>query len=117
MADKKEDIRTPDIYNYLTRRDLSDMSTVELRKLRNISNDAYDGILGGLKSIGELGFWACANEGYTPNLAKEDLERVSRLLMHLPRIAEALSFNAENAQFVICQRDGFPFTEVNNGEH
>lgn len=117
MADKKEDIRMPDIHDYLINRNLESMSTGELRKLYSVSSDACDGIMAGLKSIGELGFWACANEDYTANQAKEDLQRVSELLMYLPRIAEALAFNADNAQFTINQREGFPYAEVNNGKH
>lgn len=114
MADKSINGQTPDIYSYLINHNLDAMSTDELRKLRNISSDACDGIMSGLKSIGELGFWACANKNYTANQAKADLIRISESLMYLPRIAEALAFNAENAQFVIYQREGFPYTEVSN---
>lgn len=114
MNDKKE-TKQLDIYDYLTRTDLSQLSTDELRKLHLISNQSSDGIMAGLRVMGECAFWACANEDYTANQAKADLRRISESLMHLPRIAEALAFNAENAQFVIYQREGFPYAEVNNG--
>ncbi|WP_336844606.1 hypothetical protein [Providencia rettgeri] len=114
MNDRKE-IKQLDIYDYLTRTDLSQLSTEELHKLRCISNSASDGIMTGLKAMGECAFWACANEDYTANQARADLRRISESLMYLPRIVEALAFNAENAQFVIYQREGFPYAEVNNG--
>lgn len=117
MADKKEDIGTPDIHDYLINRNLESMSTGELRKLHSVSSDACDGIMAGLKAMGECAFWACDSENYSDSQAKDDLRRISESLMYLPRIAEALAFNAENAQFKIYQRDGFPFAEVNNGEH
>lgn len=113
MTDKKE-TKQLDIHDYLTRTDLSQLSTEELRKLKGISNSASDGIMAGLKAMGECAFWACANEDYTANQAKEDLMRISESLMYLPRIAEALAFNAENAQFVIYQREGFPYAEAGN---
>lgn len=114
MTDKELNERTPDIYNYLIRHDLSPLSTKELQKLVTVSNDAHDGLMSGLQAIGNLSFWARANKNYTDNLAKEDLQRVSELLMHLPSIANAISLNAENAQCVIYQREGFPYTEVND---
>lgn len=115
MTDKTATERTPDIYDYLTRSDLSRLSTEELRKLSGISICASDGIMAGLKAMGECAFWACANEDYTANQAKDDLHRISESLMYLPRIVEALNLNAENAQFLIYQREGFPYTEVSNG--
>lgn len=114
MPDKKE-TKQLDIYDYLTRTDLSQLSTEELHKLKGISGSACEGIMAGLKAMGECAFWACSTEDYTANQAKDDLRRISESLMHLPRIAEALALNAKNAQFVIYQREGFPYTEVKNG--
>ncbi|HHZ8503655.1 TPA: hypothetical protein ACWL6U_001120 [Morganella morganii] len=117
MADKKEDIRTPDIHDYLINRNLESMSTGELRKLCNTSNDVSYGLMRGLKTMGELAFWACDSENYSDTQAKDGLRGIGECLMYLPRIVEALNINAENAQFLIYQREGFPFAEVNNGEH
>lgn len=116
MADKKEE-KALDIHDYLIRSDLSRLSTEELRKLSGISICASDGIMAGLKAMGECAFWACDSENYTDKQARADLHRISESLMYLPRIVEALNLNAENAQFVIYQREGFPFTEVNNGKY
>ncbi|MBE8614828.1 hypothetical protein CYG68_21135 [Morganella morganii] len=114
MADKKE-IKPADIHNCLIRTDLNQLSTEELQRLCGISICASDGIMAGLKAMGECAFWACANENYSDSQAKDDLRRISESLMYLPRIAEALASNADNAQFLIYQREGFPYTEVNNG--
>jgi hypothetical protein len=116
MTDKKE-IKPADIHDYLIRTDLSQLSTEELQRLHGISVSASDGIMAGLKAMGECAFWACDSENYSDSQAKDDLRRISESLMYLPRIAEALSLNADNARFLIYQRDGFPFAEVNNGEH
>ncbi|EBR9859245.1 TPA: hypothetical protein OTQ86_000981 [Morganella morganii] len=106
-----------DIYNHLIRRDMDSMSTDELRDLRNASSDTLDGLMAALKVMGECAFWACDSENYSDSQAKEDLHRISESLMYLPRIAEALAFNADEAQFKIYQREGFPYTEVDNGKH
>lgn len=113
MTDKQP--KELDIFDYLIRRDLSKLSTEELRKLGNISSSTSDGLMAGLKAIGELGFWACMNEDYPDSQARDDLSRISEMLMYLPRIVDALNTNASNAQFLIYQREGFPYTEVNNG--
>ncbi|HFP7857009.1 TPA: hypothetical protein ACHDW3_002040 [Morganella morganii] len=37
--------------------------------------------------------------------------------MYLPRLIDAMRFTEDEAQFKIYQREGFPFTGVNNGKH
>ncbi|WP_413493047.1 hypothetical protein [Morganella psychrotolerans] len=106
-----------DIYDFIVRMDLDSMSTDELRSLRSVSSDTCNGLLSGLKSVGECAFWACANEDYSNEQAKDDLRRIGESLMYLPRLIDALHFTEDEAQFKIYQREGFPYTEVNNDKH
>ncbi|HEI8950906.1 TPA: hypothetical protein SLH21_002733 [Morganella morganii] len=106
-----------DIYNHLIRRDMDSMSTDELRDLRNASSDTLDGLMATLKVMGECAFWASANEDYSDEQAKDDLRRIGESLMYLPRLIHAMRFTEDEAQFKIYQREGFPFTGVNNGKH
>ncbi|HHQ6001274.1 TPA: hypothetical protein ACSRWF_003137 [Morganella morganii] len=106
-----------DIYDFIVRMDLDAMSTDELRSLKSVSSDTCGGLLSGLKAMGECAFWACDSENYSDSQAKEDLHRISESLMYLPRLIDAMRFTEDEAQFKIYQREGFPFTGVNNGKH
>lgn len=103
-----------DIFNYITRLDLDSMSTEELRELMNVSADTCDGLLSGLRTMGECAFWASANGNYHESQAKDDLRRIGESLMYLPRLIDAMRFNEHEAQFKIYQREGFPYTEAGN---
>ena len=94
-----------DIYDFIVRRDFDSMSTDELRLLKSVSSDTYHGLLSSLKVMGECAFWACINEEYSNEQAKDDLFRISESLM---------CFNEQEAEFKIYQREGFPYTEVSN---
>ncbi|MBT0332130.1 hypothetical protein ISO66_02015 [Morganella morganii subsp. morganii] len=106
-----------DIYDFIVRMDLDAMSTDELRSLKSVSSDTCDGLLSGLKTMGECAFWASANEDYSDEQAKDDLRRIGESLMYLPRLIDAMRFTEDEAQLKIYQREGFPYTEVNNGKH
>lgn len=106
-----------DIYDFIVRMDLDAMSTEELRSLKSVSSDTCDGLLSGMKAMGECAFWASANEDYSDEQAKDDLRRIGESLMYLPRLIDAMRFTEDEAQFKIYQREGFPFTGVNNGKH
>lgn len=106
-----------DIYDFIVRMDLDAMSTDELRSLKSVSSDTCDGLLSGLKAMGECAFWACADRDYPEGQAKDDLRRIGESLMYLPRLIDAMRFTEDEAQFRIYQRECFPYTEVNNGKH
>lgn len=97
-----------DIYNHLVRTNFDGMSTEELKDLRMNSEAAFSGVMAALSSIGELGFWAGANENYTKEQARDDLHSVSEALMYLPKIAKALNDTEQHARFEIHHREGFP---------
>ncbi len=103
-----------DIYDFIVRRDFDSMSTDELRLLKSVSSDTYHGLLSSLKVMGKCAFWACINEEYSNEQAKDDLFRISESLMYLPRLIDAMRFNEQEAEFKIYQREGFPYTEVGN---
>ncbi|QBY42623.1 hypothetical protein QE197_09640 [Arsenophonus nasoniae] len=100
-----------DIQHYLIADNLQAMSTKDLREMKGACEAGFDGIMSGLKAFGECAYWACSNENYADSQAKADLCRMSEALMCLPKIAQALIINAENAQFTLYQREGFPVSE------
>ncbi|PNM25780.1 hypothetical protein A6J66_017310 [Yersinia enterocolitica] len=97
-----------DIYNHLARNDFSQMDSKTLNEVRNQSEAAFDGIMSGIQSMGSMAFWATGGENYSDDLAAKDLRSLGEALMYLPRIAAALNDNAQNAQFEIWHREGFP---------
>ena len=97
-----------DIYNHLARCDFSQMDSKTLNEVRNQSEAAFDGVMSGIQSMGSMAFWAKDSENYSDDLAAKDLRSLGEALMYLPRIAAALNDNAQNAQFEIWHREGFP---------
>lgn len=97
-----------DIYNHLARCDFSQMDSKTLSEVRNQSEDAFNGIMAGIHGMGNMAFWATDSENYSDDLAAKDLRSLGEALMYLPRIAAALNDNAQNAQFEIWHREGFP---------
>lgn len=73
----------------------------ELNKISMHSEGAYEGIMSGLGSVGNVIFWACDNENYDDKAAREDLRNIGEMLMYLPGIAAALKFNAGEADAVL----------------
>ncbi|MFT4466398.1 MAG: hypothetical protein ACMX3H_19960, partial [Sodalis sp. (in: enterobacteria)] len=69
---------------------------------------AFDGIMSGLRALGSMAFWMRTSKEYGDDQAAEDLYSIGKLLMHLPRIAEALRQNADDADFELWHREGFP---------
>lgn len=97
-----------DIYHQLTRHDFRQMDTESLTEARNQYSTAFDGIMSGLRALGSMAFWARSSDGYGDEQAAEDLYSIGELLMHLPRIAEALHQNADNANLELWCRKGLP---------
>lgn len=92
------------IEQLLSRCDLHKESDETLANVRMHSEGAYEGIMSGLGSVGNIVFWACGNKDYTDDMAREDLCNLGEMLMHLPGIASALKFNADEADFNINER-------------
>lgn len=92
------------IEQLLSRCDLHKESDETLVNVRMHSEGAYEGIMSGLGSVGNIVFWACGNKDYTDDMAREDLCNLGEMLMHLPGIASALKFNADEADFNINER-------------
>ena len=92
------------IEQLLTRRDLDKEDDETLSCIRMHSEGAYEGIMSGLGSVGNILFWACDNKEYTGEMAKEDLRNLGEMMMYLPGIASALKFNADEADFSIRER-------------
>lgn len=92
------------IEQLLTRCDLGKEDDQALTAIRMHSEGAYEGIMSGLGSVGNIMFWACNNKDYTDEMAREDLCNLGEMLMYLPGIASALKFNADEADFNIIER-------------
>lgn len=93
-----------DIQQLLSRCDLNKEDDETLAELRMHSEAAFEGIISGLSSIGNITFWACDNEEYSDDMARKDLRNIGEMLMYLPGIAAALNFNAIEADFNINER-------------
>ncbi|EGA5001638.1 hypothetical protein H5V80_004987 [Salmonella enterica] len=92
------------IEQLLTRCDMGKEDDEALTEIRIHSEGAYEGIMSGLGSVGNIVFWACGNKDYADEMAREDLCNLGEMLMYLPGIASALKFNADEADFSINER-------------
>jgi hypothetical protein len=88
----------------LTRSDFHNEDNETLTEVRMHSEAAYDGIMSGLGSVGNIIYWACNNENYSDAMAREDLKNVGEMMMYLPGIASALRANADDADFNLKER-------------
>lgn len=89
------------IEQILTRCCSRDEPQEKLHRISMHSEGAYEGIMSGLGSVGNVIFWACDNENYDDKAAREDLRNIGEMLMYLPGIAAALKFNAGEADAVL----------------
>lgn len=92
------------IEQLLSRCDFGKENDETLTDIRMHSEGAYEGIMSGLGTVGNIAFWACDNKNYTDEMAREDLRNLGEMLMFLPGIASALKFNADEADFNINDR-------------
>ncbi|MBD8129161.1 hypothetical protein IFU37_014925 [Pantoea agglomerans] len=97
-----------DIYGHLVQMDFRGMDNETLGDLNNQCEDAHRAILAGIRAMGSLAFWAKTSKDYDDDTAAQDLHALGESLMCLPRIAEALNDTAQNAQYELWQRKGFP---------
>ena len=114
-----KEIKETDIYDYIARRDLSRLSTEELKRLCGVSDCAVSGLMNGLKAMGSMGFWASANKDYPESQARDDFMQFSESLTYTASIIEALNANIENGRFIINLRQSGEnrfdsYTEKNN---
>ncbi|MCT4713225.1 hypothetical protein MUA04_23935 [Enterobacteriaceae bacterium H11S18] len=94
-----------DIYHHISQPCLRESSTETLKEMSRDCDAAVSGLLAGMRAMGSMAFWACDSENYSPSLAAEDLRDLGESLMYLPRIVQALSENANNADFELRQRE------------
>ncbi|WP_202307791.1 hypothetical protein [Dryocola clanedunensis] len=94
-----------DIYHHLSQPCMRESSTEALREMSRDCDAAVSGLLAGMRAMGSMAFWACTSEDYAEELAKDDLRDLGESLMYLPRIVQALSENANNADFELRQRE------------
>lgn len=94
-----------EIYQDLTCLIHDDMSVKQLHQIRVNSEGAADGIMAGIQAIGELAFWAGSNPNYSDEQAKDALTGIGHALIYLPRITEALLFNADEATTAIKRKE------------
>lgn len=92
------------IEHVLSRCDLHKENDETLGNVRMHSEGAYEGIMSGLGSVGNIVFWACDNKDYTDDMARNDLRNIGEMMMYLPGIASALKFNADEADFNLRER-------------
>ena len=96
-----------DIYN-IAITEFRSMDMDALKDVRCHSEAAFSGIMAGMTAMGNLAYWASVSEEYSPEQALGDLRGIGEMMSQLPKIAEALSETAQNAQFEIYRREGFP---------
>jgi hypothetical protein len=94
-----------DIYHHISQPCLSETKTETLKEMSRDCDAAVSGILAAMRAMGSMAFWACTSEDYSEELAKDDLRDLGESMMYLPRIVQALSENANNAEFELRQRD------------
>lgn len=97
-----------DIYHILAVNDFRHTDTETLKSMSGQSEEAFSGVMAGIRTLGSLAFWAKNSDDYDDESAAMDLGYLSAALMILPRIAQALNDNAQNAQFELWKREGFP---------
>lgn len=87
-----------DIYHLLTRTDYKELSNNDLE----LASDTYDAaamaINSALSLIGNLVLEAEASDAYSGDEAKRDLYLTGLVMRHLPRLYQALTFNADLAR-------------------
>ncbi len=94
-----------DIYHTLTKYRFNSDAEADLKSHINASTDAYHGIMSGLQLIGNLAVAASSqtNGNYDPDDAKCDLFLLGSALTQLTRIAEAINYNRESAEYALTQ--------------
>lgn len=94
-----------DIYHLLTRTDYKELSTNDLEQASDTYDTAAMAINCALSLIGNLVLEAEASDAYSGDEAKRDLYLTGIALRHLPRLYQALSFNADLARHEHTERE------------
>jgi len=93
-----------DIFHCIANHDHVHKSTEELACIKSAAEDAYVGVIEGIRVIGSLAVAATGNEDYSDSAARGDLFLIGTALTQLTRIAAALEFNSENANYELTRR-------------
>ena len=96
-----------DIYHELVKAttDFKNFTDEDLAKSSDLYASGAFAITSALTLIGNLALDATNAEDYANEDARRDLILVSRVLRHLPRMAQALSQSSESADHVLAKRD------------
>jgi len=97
-----------DIYNAIATNayHLSNEHDETLMKHRDCFDDAEIAVTSALKLIGNLILEAEQSDCYSNEESRRDLSEVGRVLRSLPRLAQALNFNAREIDFELKRRKG-----------
>lgn len=87
------------LYNDLNRINLDSLSVSDLSGIEHRTSEAENDLMLGLSAIGNLMFWASANENYAPEQAKEDMYRLGAMLGTLSEVSRSLSNITNDAMF------------------
>jgi len=93
-----------DIYLALMANDFKAVDSKELQDIELIYGSAACGINSALRVIGNLLLEAEESESYSDSEAKRDLFLIGSALRSLPRMAQVLARNSNNAAFELKKR-------------
>lgn len=93
-----------DIYHALLNHELKQLDNDQLRHYQDTCELAYQSITDALRLIGNLTYEASQSEEYTDEDARRDFFLAGSALRDLPRIAQALQHNSQQAAFEIMRK-------------
>ena len=95
-----------DIYHAITHHSyhLNGMDEGTLREHRDYLDDAELSITTALKLIGDLVMETTFSDSYSDQESRRDLNSIGSVLRNLPRLAQALRFNATEIDFELKRR-------------
>lgn len=95
-----------DIYHALINHELQQMDTAQLRHYQDTCELASQAITDALRLIGNLTYEASQSEDYTAEEARRDFLLTGSALRDLPRIAQALQQNSQQAAYELMRKGG-----------
>lgn len=94
-----------DIYHALLNYELKRLDAHELQEYRDTCSLAAQSITDALRLIGNLIFEASQSEEYTAEEARKDFYLAGSALRDLPRIAQALEQNSQQATHELSRKE------------
>ncbi|NBJ34745.1 hypothetical protein GE191_13745 [Serratia fonticola] len=102
-----------DIYLALMANDFKAVGSEQLQDTEHTYGAAASGVNSALRVIGNLLLEAEESEAYSDSEAKRDLLLIGSVLRSLPRIAQVLTQNSNNAAFELKKRQ---LTKIGEGK-